>query len=292
MNRSIWKFLTSLRLTIVLLALAIILVFVGTVAQADEGLYQVQNRYFRHWIVLGTTLFGHKLPWLIWPGGYTIGISLLVNLVAAHIKRFHWRMSKVGIHLTHLGIIVLLVGQLATDMLQVESRMTFLEGQSDQFHRAPQQPRTGLHDRCRRQAGEDRLDSRGAGRQRRGHHQPEAAIHRAREGTTRPTATWSSHSEVTEAANQAHHRARHRRGRILHPRRPRPASRTRRAERRPRPGLARRAQGRRRTRHRRHRRRREESRRAARQGEQAAHGVEDPLPQRDAPALYHAGRRR
>jgi len=133
MNRSIWKFLTSLRLTIVLLALAIVLVFVGTVAQADEGLYQVQNRYFRHWLVIGTTLFGHKMPWFLWPGGYTIGVSLLVNLIAAHIKRFHWGMSKVGIHLTHLGIIILLVGQLATDMLQVESRMTFLEGQTADY---------------------------------------------------------------------------------------------------------------------------------------------------------------
>jgi hypothetical protein len=130
---SLWKFLTSLRLTIVLLALAIVLVFVGTVAQADEGLYQVQNRYFRHWFILGTTLFGYHMPWFIWPGGYTIGFSLLTNLVAAHIKRFHWSSAKIGIHLTHLGIIILLVGQLATDMLQVESRMTFNEGQSANF---------------------------------------------------------------------------------------------------------------------------------------------------------------
>lgn len=125
MNHSLWKFLTSLRVTIVLLACAIVLVFVGTVAQADEGLYQVQDRYFRHWYVLGTTLWGHHLPWFIWPGGYTLGVGLLINLAAAHIKRFKWGMSKVGIHLTHLGIIVLLVGQLSTDMLQDESRMTF-----------------------------------------------------------------------------------------------------------------------------------------------------------------------
>ncbi len=133
MNRSLWKFLTSLRVTIVLLGCAIFLVFIGTVAQADEGLYQVQNRYFRHWIVVGTTLWGHKMPWLIWPGGYTLGVGLLVNLIAAHIKRFQWSMSKVGIHLTHLGIIILLVGQLATDMLQVESRMVFNEGETDNY---------------------------------------------------------------------------------------------------------------------------------------------------------------
>jgi hypothetical protein len=133
MNRSLWKFLTSLRVTIVLLACAIVLVFIGTVAQADEGLFQVQDRYFRHWFVVGTTLWGRHLPWLIWPGGYTLGFGLLINLIAAHIKRFHWSMSKIGIQLTHIGIIILLVGQLSTDMLQVESRMTFLEGETDNY---------------------------------------------------------------------------------------------------------------------------------------------------------------
>jgi ResB-like family len=129
---SLWKILTSLRVTVICLAFAIVLVFVGTVAQADEGLYQAQVRYFKHWIVFGATMWGHKVP-LILPGGYTIGVVLLVNLVAAHIKRFRWGWSKIGIHLTHIGIIVLLVGQLATDMLQVESRMSFFEGQAASY---------------------------------------------------------------------------------------------------------------------------------------------------------------
>jgi hypothetical protein len=133
MNRSIWKFLTSLRLTIVLLAAAIILVFVGTVAQADEGLYQVQERYFTHWLVFGTTLWGVKMPWFIWPGGRLVGSLLLVNLVAAHIKRFQWSTSKMGIHLTHLGIIILLTGQLASDLVKVESHMTFTEGETGNY---------------------------------------------------------------------------------------------------------------------------------------------------------------
>ncbi len=127
--KSLWKILTSLRVTVICLVFAIVLVFVGTVAQADEGLYQAQVRYFKHWIVFGATMWGHHVP-LILPGGYTIGVVLLTNLVAAHIKRFRWGWSKLGIHLTHLGIVILLVGQLATDMLQVESRMSFFEGQS------------------------------------------------------------------------------------------------------------------------------------------------------------------
>lgn len=131
--KPLWKFLTSLRLTVVLLSLAIVLVFVGTVAQADEGLFQAQERYFKQWIVIGTTQFGWHMPWFIFPAGYTIGVALLVNLVSAHIQRFKWGWAKLGIHLTHLGVIILLVGQLATDMLQVETRMSFREGESANY---------------------------------------------------------------------------------------------------------------------------------------------------------------
>src|SRR5256885_10389333 len=94
------KILTSLRLTVTLLAFGILLVFVGTVAQADEGLYQAQSRYFKHWFVWGITLFGHRIPVGL-PGGYLIGTLLLLNLTAAHIKRFQLTWKKLGIHLTH-----------------------------------------------------------------------------------------------------------------------------------------------------------------------------------------------
>lgn len=125
----IWKFLTSLRVTVTLLGLAILLVFFGTFSQVDLGLYQAQDRWFKSGYVAG---WFHGIPW-IFPGGYTIGSCLLINLVAAHIKRFKWSTSKIGIHLTHLGVIVLLVGQLATDKMAVETRMSFKEGQSSNY---------------------------------------------------------------------------------------------------------------------------------------------------------------
>ena len=131
MNR-LWKFFTSLRLTVVLLALGIVLVWVGTVAQADEGLYQAQARYFKHWFVAGVTLFGYRVPLLL-PGGYLLGTLLLVNLLAAHIQRFKWTWKKLGIHLTHAGIILLLVGQLTTDLLSRETQIRFVEGETKQY---------------------------------------------------------------------------------------------------------------------------------------------------------------
>ncbi len=109
------KFFTSLRLTVVLLAFAIILVWVGTVAQADEGLYQAQTRYFKTWVLVGANMFGHHIP-LVLPGGYLLGTLLLVNLIAAHraisvlAGKNSASTSRTG------GIILLLVGQLTTDM--------------------------------------------------------------------------------------------------------------------------------------------------------------------------------
>ena len=131
------KFFTSLRLTVVLLAFAIVLVFVGTLAQVDEGLYNAQARYFRQWLVLGLDAFGHRIP-IILPGGYLIGTLLLVNLLAAHIYRFQLSIKKIGIQLAHAGVILLLVGQLATDMLAHESQMHFFVGETKSYSESPQ----------------------------------------------------------------------------------------------------------------------------------------------------------
>ncbi|MDB4793739.1 cytochrome c biogenesis protein ResB [Methylacidiphilales bacterium] len=126
----------SLRLTVILLAFAIILVFVGTLAQVDEGLYNAQARYFRQWLIFGFDLFGYRIPILL-PGGYLIGTMLLLNLVAAHLYRFQLSTKKIGIQIVHSGVILLLIGQLATDMLAHESQIHFLENQTKSYAESP-----------------------------------------------------------------------------------------------------------------------------------------------------------
>jgi hypothetical protein len=130
--KKVFKILTSLRLTVGCLALGILLVFFGTLAQVNEGLYNAQDRWFRSffvWTQGGVPMF---------PGGYLIGTVLLVNLIAAHIARFQLTWKKLGIHVLHAGVIVLLVGQLATDMFSREMQMSFAEGESRCFSVNPQ----------------------------------------------------------------------------------------------------------------------------------------------------------
>ncbi len=121
--------LASLRLTVVLLAFSMLLVFSSTWAQIDDGIWTVQHDYFRTWIVLGA------LPYfkLYMPGGYTIGGLLLANLLAAHSVRFRLEWKRSGIILIHLGMILLLLGELLTGTLAVESNMDIDEGQWSNF---------------------------------------------------------------------------------------------------------------------------------------------------------------
>jgi hypothetical protein len=123
---------TSLRLTVILLALALGLVFIGTLAQVKLGLYVVQEQFFNSYFIWWKPGNGSfKLP--VWPGGYLLGGLLLVNLIAAHIKRFEMSKKKIGIFLAHFGLILLLVGQLFTQLFQVESYMRIEEGQSKNY---------------------------------------------------------------------------------------------------------------------------------------------------------------
>lgn len=126
------SFFTSLRLTVVLLAVSIVLIFVGTLAQVHEGLYLAQDRYFKSWFVFAPTIGNSTLPILL-PGGYLLGTALLINLFAAHIKRYQFTRKKIGIHLTHGGLILLLLGQLFTDMLSTESALRLAEGEARNY---------------------------------------------------------------------------------------------------------------------------------------------------------------
>jgi hypothetical protein len=132
MVKKVLKFFNSLKLTVVLLSVGLVLVFIGTLAQVDEGLYQAQTRYFKSWFISNPTIFGTKLP-ILFPGGYLIGTLLLINLVVTHLTRFPLTKKKFGIHLIHGGIVLLLLGQLLTDALSTESAIRFAEGDSRNY---------------------------------------------------------------------------------------------------------------------------------------------------------------
>jgi ABC-type transport system involved in cytochrome c biogenesis permease subunit len=117
--------LASLRLTVVLFALSIFLVFAGTLAQVDHGVWDVVNHsYFRVWFAWvelqaferliqmfakGTAL--HLRGGFYFPGGLTLGSLLMVNLIAAHTVRF--KISASGTRLAS-GLAIIALGAVVT----------------------------------------------------------------------------------------------------------------------------------------------------------------------------------
>jgi len=128
--------LTSLKLTIVCLVAGMVLIFAGTLAQVHLGIHEAQQRYFQStfvwWPAEGR---GFQIP--VFPGGHLIGAVLLVNLIAAHTKRFRWNWRKFGIHLTHAGLIIMLAGGLFTDLFAVESHMRLGGGDTKNYSEDP-----------------------------------------------------------------------------------------------------------------------------------------------------------
>lgn len=132
MWRPILEFISSLRLTIACLAAAIVLVFAGTLAQVHYSIHAVQERYFQSLFVMWPPeSTGLQIP--VFPGGHLIGAILLVNLVAAHIRRFQWTWRKFGIQLIHGGLIIMLLGGLFTDLFSVESYMRIAGGETKNY---------------------------------------------------------------------------------------------------------------------------------------------------------------
>lgn len=141
--REFIRFFTSLKLTVVLLTLSIILVFLATLDQVTLGIWAVQEKWFRSFIVIH---FVKGVPVPVFPGGYFIGGLLLVNLVVTHLYRFRLSWKKAGIHITHGGLILLLVGELITGIFQREYQMRMDEGETKNFSESPREVELAIVD--------------------------------------------------------------------------------------------------------------------------------------------------
>jgi ABC-type transport system involved in cytochrome c biogenesis permease subunit len=142
----ILEVLGSLRLTCVLFALSMVIVFVGSLAQSRRDVWQVMEQYFRTWVatidiqdLFPPSMFGDvaqhyavedfgallasklgPLQSLPFPGGWTIGLIMLINLTAAHALKFKVRAR--GLKLA-AGVVLVVLGMLLTYAVVVTGNM-------------------------------------------------------------------------------------------------------------------------------------------------------------------------
>src|SRR3954467_1344713 len=128
--RQFRDFFVSLKLTVVLLVLGMVLVFAATLDQVNLGIWSVQEKYFRSFVIYAQA---GRLSLPIFPGGYAVGGLLLANLIAAHVYRFAFTWRKIGIQLTHAGLILLLLGELLSGLWQRDSHMRLTTGETKNY---------------------------------------------------------------------------------------------------------------------------------------------------------------
>ncbi len=116
-----WLF--SPKLTVICLAFLMVLTFWGTLYQVQNGLFAAQQRFYNSYLIL----LGGFVPF---PGTQLVLAVLLINLVGYLVKLMLKERLKIGIALTHLGILILLLGGAITHHFAELTQLTLLEGET------------------------------------------------------------------------------------------------------------------------------------------------------------------
>ena len=101
----------------------IVLVFFGTIAQKDIGLYASQMKYF-------SSYYFTILGFIPLPGGRLTVMIMTINLFSSLFKKSLWKLKKIGIIIVHIGGLLLLLGGGVTAYFSSEGNMVISEGDS------------------------------------------------------------------------------------------------------------------------------------------------------------------
>ena len=116
------QFFSSPKIFIFTILWMMVLVVLGTLAQKDLGLYEAQQRYFSCWVTW--------IGFIPTPGGRTALFIMTFNLIFFMLKPTFWSLKKIGIIITHSGVLLLLIGGGITAWFSTEGNMVIKEGET------------------------------------------------------------------------------------------------------------------------------------------------------------------
>jgi hypothetical protein len=145
LTTKLWDGLTSLKLTIVCLAILMILVVACTLAQVNLGTFRAVDIFMRSWIVWWD-LRSIRLSLPVFPGGALVGLVLMANLAAAQLKTLELSWRKAGLWIVHAGLIMLFVGEFITGLYQTDTRLAVEVGQTVNFVESPREQELAVID--------------------------------------------------------------------------------------------------------------------------------------------------
>jgi len=113
-------------ITLTCLLILFALVLFGTLYQTENGLYEAQKKFFGYGIVLVGGWFPLPAASLVlWVLSVQLTITLFF-ILPLHLK-------KIGLWISHSGVLALLIGGFITQMMSVESQLTLGEGETGNY---------------------------------------------------------------------------------------------------------------------------------------------------------------
>lgn len=125
--KKVLHFLGSYKLSVVLLLFLMAIVFLGTLAQTEHGIYEIQREYFEsifvvHWIA-------NQVP-LPLPGGGLLMVCLLINLFVGGVLLAPKSLKRPGMLIAHIGVILLILGGFWGKLWGDFGQISMFEGES------------------------------------------------------------------------------------------------------------------------------------------------------------------
>lgn len=129
------QLLGSYKLSVIALLFLLIVVLLGTLAQTEKGIYEVQKKYF-------TSLF--LVHWLFniipipLPGGGLLLFVILINLFTGGIILAPKSIKRPGMLIAHAGAILLIIGGFWGHIWGKEGLVSLFEGEKENSIESPQ----------------------------------------------------------------------------------------------------------------------------------------------------------
>jgi hypothetical protein len=117
------QWLFSIKLTVILIAVLMVLTFWGTLYQVEHGLFAAQEKFFTSWWVW---VWG-VIPF---PGGKLTLLVFMVNLLGYMLNMLAFQPIRPGILMIHAGLLIMLIGGAITHYYGEESYLSLWEGEA------------------------------------------------------------------------------------------------------------------------------------------------------------------
>ncbi len=128
--RQTYDFLSGFHLATATLLLLLLLTWLATLEQIDNGLYPTLNKYFSWKSLWFRPEINGKMVPIILPGGYYVSAVLLLNMILGGIIRIRKGWKQAGNLISHFGIVFMLLGGGVAHHFSERGNMAVGEGEA------------------------------------------------------------------------------------------------------------------------------------------------------------------